>query len=546
MKKNPNSSFAIRLPIFLAIAIAIGIFIGATMFNKSSKPSKNADPLKLAIKYRDILTYIDQNYVDTVDTEDLVDYSITRMLEKLDPHSVYIPVKEVDAVNAEIKGNFEGIGVEFSIVKDTIYVVSPLSGGPSETVGIKAGDKIIKVNDENVAGVGISNKGVFDRLRGAKGTKVRVMIMRKDIKELLSFEITRDKIPQFSVEVSYMVDNKTGYIKITRFASTTYDEFRKALTDLSKEGMSQLILDLRDNPGGFLDRATKICDELLDEGNLIVYTKSRDARFNEKYVATDRGNFQTQPIIVLINEGSASASEIVSGAIQDNDRGIVVGRRSYGKGLVQLPISLVDGSELRLTISRYYTPSGRSIQKPYVSGKLEDYEMDIYERYKHGEFFSVDSIKFNDSLKYTTKKGRLVYGGGGIMPDYFVPRDTSMITKYLIELVSKNVIREFSFNYYFKNKKSLEKMKYETFFKNFQITDQMLNEVVELAKKSKIEFKKNEFEESKPFIQNQIKALIARSIWGNKGAYPIFNQLDRDFQQAIKLFDKAKALVEKK
>jgi carboxyl-terminal processing protease len=246
--------------------------------------------------------------VDTVDTEDLVDYSITRMLEKLDPHSVYIPVKEVDAVNAEIKGNFEGIGVEFSIVKDTIYVVSPLSGGPSETVGIKAGDKIIKVNDENVAGVNISNKGVFDRLRGAKGTKVRVMIMRKDVKELLSFEITRDKIPQFSVEVSYMVDNKTGYIKITRFASTTYDEFRKALTDLSKEGMSQLILDLRDNPGGFLDRATKICDELLDEGNLIVYTKSRDTRFNEKYVATDRGNFQTQPIIVLINEGSASAS----------------------------------------------------------------------------------------------------------------------------------------------------------------------------------------------------------------------------------------------
>lgn len=544
--KHPRSPFAIKLPFLLSIAIAAGVFIGATMFGKSSNSSKNGDPLKLAIKYRDILNYIDQNYVDTVNTTELVDYSITKMLEKLDPHSVYIPAQEVEAASQELKGSFEGVGIEFSLVKDTIYVVAPISGGPSESVGIKSGDKIIKVNDENVAGVGITNKGVFDRLRGSKGSKVRLKILRKEMKELLSFEITRDKIPQFSIDVSYMVDHKTGYIKMSHFSSTTYDEFRKALTELTDQGMTQLMLDLRDNPGGLLDRAIRICDELLAEGNLIVYTKSKDGRFDERFEATDRGSFQTQPIIVLMNEGSASASEIVSGAIQDNDRGLIVGRRSFGKGLVQLPINLTDGSELRLTISRYYTPSGRSIQKPYTSGKLEDYEMEVYKRFKHGELFTADSTKFNDSLKYYTKKGRIVYGGGGIMPDYFVPRDTSMISKYLISLVASNNIREFALNYAFKNKKSLEKMKYDNFLKNFQVTDQLLKEIIQLGEKNKVEFKKEEFEQSKEFIKNQVKAIIARTVWGNKQAYPIFHQLDHEFQEALKLFDKTKTLLDKK
>jgi carboxyl-terminal processing protease len=549
VSKYNNSRYIINLPILISIAIAGGMLIGATMFGKDGHGDKYNDILKSVGKYRDILTAIDQNYVDKVNTDELVDFSITQMLEKLDPHSVYIPVKDVAKANEELQGNYEGIGIEFNIIKDTIYVVAPLSGGPSESVGIQPGDKILKVNGETVAGVNINIKGVHDRLKGPKGSKVKVSVLRKDERNPVNFTITRDKIPQYSLEASYMVDKQTGYMKITRFAATTFNEFKTALTDLKKQGMTQLILDLRGNPGGYFDRANKICDEFLPDNKLIVYTKSKGSRFDERVVASSKGEFEDGALIVLIDEGSASASEIVAGAIQDNDRGLIVGRRSYGKGLVQIPFNISDGSELRLTISRYYTPSGRSIQKPYNAGDFEEYSADISKRAQHGEFFHADSIKFNDSLKYQTTKGRVVYGGGGIMPDVFVPKDTSMITQYLVEMTARDVIREYAHEYYFRNRKTLEKMKFEEFLHGFEITDKMIGDIVKMANDYKIKYRDNDLKISKNYIKTQVKGLIARSVWGNNSisgnnkAYPILNEQDNEFQQAMKLFGKAKSLA---
>jgi len=520
------------------------------MFGKDGYGDRYNDLLKAVGKYRDVLSAIDQNYVDKVNTEELVDYSITQMLEKLDPHSVYIPAKDVAKANEELQGNYEGIGIEFNIIKDTIYVVAPLSGGPSESVGIQPGDRILKVDGESVAGININIKGVHDRLKGPKGSKVKVIILRKDEKEPIGFTITRDKIPQYSLEASYMVNENTGYMKITRFAATTYNEFKTALTDLKKKGMTQLILDLRGNPGGYFDRANKISDEFLPDKKLIVYTKSNGSRFDERVVATSKGDFEDGALIILIDEGSASASEIVAGAIQDNDRGLIVGRRSYGKGLVQIPFNITDGSELRLTISRYYTPSGRSIQKPYHAGDFDEYAGDISKRASHGEFFHADSIKFADSLKYQTTKGRVVYGGGGIMPDVFVPKDTSMITQYLVELAARDVIREYAHDYYFKNRKTLEKLEYEDFREDFDITDKMLTNMTDLATSYNIKYKNDDFQISKEYIKVQIKGLIARSVWGNNSisgnnkAYPILNKQDSEFQHALKLFGQAKSLAQ--
>jgi carboxyl-terminal processing protease len=378
---------------------------------------------------------------------------------------------------------------------------------------------------------------------------VKVSILRKDEKHPVNFTITRDKIPQYSLEASYMIDKQTGYMKITRFAATTYNEFKTSLADLKKQGMTQLILDLRGNPGGYFDRANKICDEFLPDNKLIVYTKSKGSRFDEKVMATSKGEFEEGALIVLIDEGSASASEIVAGAIQDNDRGLIIGRRSYGKGLVQIPFNISDGSELRLTISRYYTPSGRSIQKPYLSGDFEEYAGDIAKRAEHGEFFHADSIKFNDSLKYQTTKGRIVYGGGGIMPDVFVPKDTSMITQYLVEMTARDVIREYAHDYYFKNRKTLEKMKFDEYLHDFDITDKMISDVVKLATDYNIKYRDKDLKISKDYIKVQIKGLIARSVWGNNSisgnnkAYPIINAQDKEFQHALKMFEKAKSLA---
>ena len=515
------------------------MFIGAVMYNKdsNSKISQNY------MKYLEILNYIERDYVDSVNIDDLVDYSITQMLEKLDPHTVYIPKKETEIARSQLEGDFEGIGIEFNIIKDTIYVVTPISGGPSEAVGLMAGDKIVKVDDKNVAGISITNQDVFSKLRGPKGTKVKVSIVRKGMrKQLIDFVITRDKIPTYSVDVFYMIDAVSGYIKVSRFSANTYNEFKSALDTLKTRGMKQLILDLRDNPGGYLDRATKMADEFLPDHELIVYTDGKDPRYDQRYNAEFTGDFEKGPLIVLINEGSASASEIVSGALQDNDRALIVGRRSFGKGLVQMPIPLADGSELRLTISRYYTPSGRSIQKPYSHDNTDDYSADLLNRYKHGEFFHADSIKFIDSLKYKTLKGRTVYGGGGIMPDIFVPRDTSSYTPYLIDLFNKNVIREYTLDYYTNHKAELKAMTLKEYKSNFQVTEEMMLNLLKLAENSEVKFKEPEYARSKDYIKLNVKAYIARSLYGNKGFYDVINDGDEIYEQAVKQWAKAKSI----
>lgn len=535
MKKIYNSRFYIKLPIFIALTLVVGIFIGAIMVGEGNRHNI----AQSYMKYAEILNYIDKDYVDSVNVNELVDFSITKMLEKLDPHTTYIPKKDIEIARSQLEGDFEGIGIEFNIIRDTVYVVAPISGGPSETVGLLAGDRIIKVDDKDLGGTGLTNAEVFKRLRGKKGTKVKVTIARKSSKKPVDFVIIRNKIPTYSIDVSYMINPTTGYIKISRFAANTYNEFKQALTDLRQQGMEKLVLDLRDNPGGYMDRATRIVDEFLEDNKLIVYTDGKDPRYDQKTKSTTNGDFEKGAVIVLINEGSASASEIVSGALQDNDRALIVGRRSFGKGLVQLPIPLSDGSEIRLTISRYYTPSGRSIQKHYEHGGVEDYNSDLMRRFKHGEFFNADSIKFNDSLKYKTTSGRTVYGGGGIMPDVFVPRDTTPYTPYLVDLFNKNIIREYTLDYYSLHKKKLEELPFEDFNKKFEITEDMLKEVRSLGAKSGVKFKEAEYRKSKEFLKLNIKAYIGRSIYGNKGFYPILNVGDEIYVKALELFDKA-------
>ena len=512
------------------------------MSNKGSK----SDITSNYLRYMEVLTYVNNDYVDSVNLDDLVDYSIDKMLEKLDPHTAYIPKKDVQIAHAQLEGDFEGIGIEFNIIKDTIYVVAPISGGPSEQVGLLAGDKIVKVGDKTVAGTGITTNDVFGLLRGKKGTQVKLTIYRRGTKDLLEYTITRDKIPTYSVDVAYMIDHHTGYIRISRFAANTHIEFKNALTKLTKLGMKRLIIDLKDNPGGYLDRATKIADELISGNKLIVYTDGKGSRYDSQTRAYTPGLFENGAVIVLINEGSASASEIVSGALQDNDRGLIVGRRSFGKGLVQMPIELSDGSELRLTISRYYTPSGRSIQKPYDKENIDDYQSDLVKRYKQGEFFHADSIKFADSLKYKTLNGRTVYGGGGIMPDVFVPRDTSAYTPYMLELFNKNIIREYTLNYYSTNKKTLSAMTFEHYRSHFVISDQMMKDLIDLATRSGIKYNEADFQRSKAYLTVSMKAYIARGVWGNEGFYPIINETDEIYLRAMRSFDQAEKIEHKK
>ncbi len=543
MSEYNNSKSVVRLPVLLTLAIAAGIFIGASMQGGESKPREN-DIFKSLYKFRQVLTYINNDYVDEVDTDALVEKAIENMLEDLDPHTVYIPEEELQLTQAQLKGNYSGIGIEFNIFKDTIYVITPLSGGPSEAVGLLAGDKIVTVDGENVAGIGINNRGVFDRLRGPKGEMVKVGIKRQGESEILEYEIVRDKIPQYSVDVSYMVNDEIGYIKVNRFSATTYDEFKIHLNGLIENGMKKLVLDLTGNPGGYMDRAVKMADEFLAGNPMIVYTTGKETRYDSEYRAQREGVFETAPLIVLIDEGSASASEIVSGAIQDNDRGLIVGRRSFGKGLVQMPFDLNDGSELRLTISRYYTPSGRSIQKPY-EGHSDDYNRDIIDRYENGEMYSADSIEVADSLKYFTAKGREVYGGGGITPDYFVPIDTAYTSRYLNKLFTTNSLREFTLRYSGENKERLETMGFEKFKDNFEVSDALLKELVSLAEANGLKFDKQQFENSKPLIKIYLKAYIARSVWSNEGFYPIFNETNEIFMKAIELFDQAEALAKK-
>ncbi|UZR94081.1 S41 family peptidase [Chondrinema litorale] len=536
-----NSNFQIKLPLLLSLAIVAGIFIGANVFQNGGPGINNTRGIsKNAKKFRDIISYIERYYVDTVNTDELTEFAIQQMLEKLDPHTTYIPAEDFEYSNSHLQGNFEGVGIEFNVFKDTVYVVSTVAGGPSEQVGIRAGDKIVKVDTNMIAGINISRRRVIDLLRGKKGTKVNIGVKRRNEDELKYFTVKRDEIPEYSIEVSYMIDDKTGYIKINTFGAKTYDEFESSLSKLLNKGMKRLIVDLRGNGGGYMHIATKIADEFLKDGKLVVYTDGKVDQYDEKLYATSKGQFENGPLIVLIDENSASASEILSGAIQDNDRGLIVGRRSFGKGLVQRPIELEDKSELRLTISRYYTPSGRSIQKPYDDGV--DYDVDITHRYEKGEFFSADSIHFDKSMKYETASGRAVYGGGGIMPDYFVPLDTTYYTKYLSEIFANNLIVEYAYDYVSDHKAELEKMGLENFKKEMYINQPILNDFKRFATAGGVKYNEEQFLKSKTQIERGIKSWIARRMWREEGFYPIYNSEDDIFQNAVELLDKAAEL----
>jgi len=535
VSQQKNTMRQIRLPLLLALSIAGGIWIGATF----AEPKGSQNDLRAALyKLQEIMTYINRDYVDSVDTNELVEFGITKMLEKLDPHSSYIPAKDASLVQSQLEGEFDGIGVEFGIIRDTIYVVAPLTGGPSEALGIQSGDQIISVDGKTVAGIGITNRDVFDYLRGPSGSKVAVEIKRKNAPSLIKYSITRAKIPQYSINATYMVDKEIGYIKVTRFAATTYDEFRKSVSDLQALGMKKLIVDLQGNPGGYMGAAIYMVDELLGGRDLIVSQVGKVSQYNSKAYASKPGMFEEGSVIILINEGSASASEIMAGAIQDNDRGLIVGRRSFGKGLVQMPIDLSDGAELRLTIARYFTPSGRSIQKPYDSD-YEAYETDLNNRYEKGEFFSADSIQFNNSLKYKTKKGRTVYGGGGIMPDYFVPLDTTMNSAYVNKLFSTDASREYLLDYVSKNKSKFSKVSVEDYYKTFKVSDAMLMDLADFGKKNKVGFDAKDFAKSKEYLRILIKAHLGRQLYDDSAFYKVINDINEVYQQAIKLFGEA-------
>lgn len=527
-----NSPRQIALPLVLGIGLAAGVLIGASLNSKPATETSGEDIRKL----REVLSIIEDEYVDTAKTGALVDDAIAHMLEKLDPHSAYIPISERVEANEDLQGNFEGIGIEFNIFHDTLVVVTAMSGGPSEAVGLRPGDKIVKVGDKVIANVGLTNPQVMKLLKGPKGTEVKLEVFRKNEPHSLNFTIVRDKIPQVSVDVAYMVAPEIGYIKVNRFSQTTFEEFQQSMSDLRKLGMKKLILDLQGNGGGYMNQAIDLADEFLAAGKKIVFTRGKDQRYDSDPMSSEKGDFEKGDLIVLVNEGSASASEILAGALQDNDRALVVGRRSFGKGLVQSPFDLSDGSELRLTISRYYTPSGRSIQKPY--GDMEEYSKDISKRFRRGEFFHADSIKFSDSLKYQTVNGRSVYGGGGIMPDYFVPLDTAQNSHYLNELYISNSMQEYTFNYANGHKAELEKMGLTAYLAQFDITDAMLEQLVRVGNQNKVDPDWSDLNRHKRVFQINVKAQIARRIWKNEGFYPVYNESNEVLQQAIRLFDR--------
>lgn len=487
-------------------------------------------------KFGRALHYVSGYYVDSVNRGDMVETAIKEMLKDLDPHSVYLTPEEVKEMNEPLQGNFEGIGIQFNILDDTIYVISPISGGPSEKVGIRPGDRIVKIDGENVAGINISTKGVRDRLLGEKGTKVNVSIKRNGVKELLEFTITRDKIPIFSLDAAYMVEDNIGYIKLNRFAMTTVKEFREAAIELIDQGANSFVLDLRDNGGGYLDQAISLADQFFEEDKLLVYTEGLHVEKTESF-STPEGVAIDANLVVLIDEGSASASEIVAGAIQDWDRGIVVGRRSFGKGLVQKPLLLPDGSMIRLTVARYHTPTGRVIQKPYDDG-VEEYAKDLLNRYNSGEFIYSDSIDFPDSLKYTTlTKNRLVYGGGGIMPDVFVPLDTSSFASYYSGLIRKGILNTFVLNYIDENRTALisNYPDFATYVEQFKVNDGIFNQLVDYAGEEGLEMAVNEDDtKSEEHIRRLIKALIARDLWDMSEYFEIMNKKDDGFNTAIK------------
>ncbi|CAN5223442.1 S41 family peptidase [soil metagenome] len=523
------------MPFLFALVLGLGIKFGYelnTRIGSKTPIGSNTTDSRLD----EVMRYIEVKYVDTVDRNKIMSDAISSMLEKLDPHSFFIPAEDLAQVNESLDGEFDGIGIEFFIVKDTIIVVSAISGGPSETQGVQSGDKIVMIDDSLVAGVGITNEQVIKYLRGPKGTEVQIGVRRSGAAEMLAYTITRDKIPLTSVDVGYMIDDTVGYIKVNRFSAHTYEEFMAQLKKLQKGGMKRLLLDLRGNPGGILTQATMIADEFIAGRTMLVYTQGK-AYGTIDYQSKIDGDFENGFVAVLIDQGSASASEILAGALQDHDRGLIIGRRSFGKGLVQEQYDMSDGSAIRLTVARYYTPSGRCIQKPY--DERDAYASDLNHRFETGEYLSSDSIHFPDSLKFQTAHGRTVYGGGGIMPDIFVPIDTTLDMEYLASI--QMFVPQFVYKFYSNNPQGFKQYTNSTYFKaNFQVTDQWFSEflayaesegaTINLEKLAKIDFR----------LRTLIKAHFARQLWKEEGFYPIYNSIDNTYLKGYEELKKFK------
>ena len=519
--------------------LAAAVICAAATFGISAQYSRSNSASRQQQKLLMVENIVNNLYVDNVDEEKVVENAVRGILENLDPHSSYSTKEETTSSQETMQGSFSGIGIQFNMQKDTLYVVQTIAGGPSEKVGILPGDRFIAVDDSIIAGRKLKNTDIMKRLRGPKGTKVNIKVKRGSNAELLEFRITRDDIPLNSIDAVYMADGKTGYIRLSRFAATSYKEFKDAITKLKKQGMQQLILDLTDNGGGYMQIAAQIANEMLNRGNLIVYTQGRKSP-RQNLNADGSGTFRTQKVVVMINQFSASASEILSGAVQDWDRGVVVGRRSFGKGLVQREFLLPDSSSFRLTIARYYTPSGRNIQKPYVKGDREDYDKDIIDRYNHGELQSADSIHFADSLKYTTLRlHRTVYGGGGIMPDVFVPLDTTQYTDYHRRLVAKGIIPQFALRYVDKNRADLKAWypDAQKFIKEFTVTDEMLNNLVDAGKAEKVDFDKQQFNQSKEMLRTFVKAAIANDLFSTGAYFQIVNEQNDIYKEALSIIN---------
>jgi carboxyl-terminal processing protease len=531
-----NKNFKLFLPLIFAIILASGILLGLNL--SRGKTSVPGEKRFLSIgfdrtdKLGDIINYIMDSYVDTLNREKLTEDAIVKLLQHLDPHSSYIPASSFREMNDPLMGSFDGIGIEFNMITDTVVVINPIPGGPSETVGLMAGDRIIKVDGETIAGVDMRTQDVVKRLKGPKGTKVTVAVQRRGLERLVDYTITRDKIPSYSLDIGYMINDKTGYIKLGQFSATTHQEFKQALDRLKREGMEQLILDLRGNGGGFLEASIQLADELLKPQSLIVYTEGKSRPTAHAY-ARRNGAFETQPLAILIDEWSASASEIVAGAVQDHDRGVIIGRRSFGKGLVQEQVQLGDGSALRLTVARYYTPSGRSIQKPYDNGS-EEYYADFMQRMMEGELDYQDSIRNNDSLRYTTDSGRIVYGGGGITPDIFVPLHTDERTPYYVRLANTGLIYRFAFDYADTHRDEIKRFNdAKDYVSRYQVGNNVLNSFVDFASENGVALNETEYRQSRHLIQSQLKAYIGRNIFGADAFFPVINQNDHAVQKAL-------------
>jgi len=527
---------------------AFGLLLMGSLFffNLNASGQSTQERTSTDLKYAKALEIIKFAYVDTVNEAELTEHAIRGMLKELDPHSVYLSAEELKEANEPLQGSFDGIGVQFSIISDTIVVISPTPGGPSEKVGIMPGDKIVRIDGDEAVGSIVNNNFVFKKLRGERGSKVIIGIFRQGVKDLLEFTIIRDQIPINSLDAAFMASPETGYIKINRFARTTIREFKEALLKLQAQGMQNLILDLSYNSGGYLDVAIELSDQFLEKEKLIVYTEGNSSP-KQKFSSTVRGAFKKGKLVVLINEGSASASEIVSGAVQDWDRALLVGRRSFGKGLVQRPFDLPDGSAIRLTTARYYTPTGRSIQKPYEDG-IDQYYKDLSDRFKSGELVDPTKIHMPDSLKFETMiNKRPVYGGGGVMPDFYIPIDTTRISDFYSQLLRKGLLNQFSFEYANKNREQLINSypDLNVFINQFDVDEAFMNDFFAYAAKNGIENTATETDKSDVYMKNQLKALVARNLWDFSAYIQISVQLDEAYKKALEIisdgtFDKMK------